>query len=70
MFGHDLKMSCAKYQENRFRIDGEIGVKHALEIIVSLTKYIYAIIMQTTLSIDESTSYLAQAHALTQMMVI
>ena len=24
MLGHDLEMSCAKFQGNRFRIDGEI----------------------------------------------
>ena len=32
MLGHDWKMSCAKFQENRFRIDGEIDEKHALHI--------------------------------------
>ena len=31
MLGHDLEMSCAKFQENRFRIDGEIDEKHALQ---------------------------------------
>ena len=30
-------MSCAKFQENRSRIDGEIDEKHALQIIVSQT---------------------------------
>ena len=35
MLGHDLEMSCAKCQENRFRIDREIDEKHALQIIVS-----------------------------------
>ena len=35
MLGHDLKMSCAKFQENRFRIDEEIDKKHALQISVS-----------------------------------
>ena len=35
MLGHDLEMSCAKFQGNRFRIDGEIDEKHALQIIVS-----------------------------------
>ena len=35
MLGHDLKISCAKFQGNRFRIDGEIDKKHALQIIVS-----------------------------------
>ena len=30
-------MSCAKFQENRFRIDGEIDEKHALQIILSQT---------------------------------
>ena len=29
------KMSCTKFQGNRFRIDGEIDKKHALQIIVS-----------------------------------
>ena len=33
--GRDLKMSCAKFQGNWFRIDGEIDEKHALQIIVS-----------------------------------
>ena len=35
MSGHDLEMSCAKFQGNRFRIDGEIKEKHVLQIIVS-----------------------------------
>ena len=37
MLGHDLalEMSCAKFQGNRFRIDGEIDKKHALQIILS-----------------------------------
>ena len=35
MLGHDLEMSCTKFHENRFRIDGEIDEKHALQIIVS-----------------------------------
>ena len=39
MLGHDLKMSCAKLQGNRFRIDGEIVEKHA--ILVNLTASIY-----------------------------
>ena len=30
MLGHDLEMACGKFQENRFRIDGEINEKHAL----------------------------------------
>ena len=34
MLGHDLKISCAKFEGNRFRIDGEIDKKHALQIIV------------------------------------
>ena len=33
--GHDL--TCAKFQGNRFRIDGEINEKHALQIIVYKT---------------------------------
>ena len=33
--GHDLEMSCRKFHENRFIIDGEIDEKHALQIIVS-----------------------------------
>ena len=37
MLGHDQKMSSAKFQRNRSRIDGEINEKHALQIIVSLT---------------------------------
>ena len=35
MLGHNLEMSCEKFQVNRFRIDGEIIEKHALQIIVS-----------------------------------
>ena len=35
MLGHDLEMACAKFPGNRFRIDGEIEEKHALQIIVS-----------------------------------
>ena len=35
ILGHDLEMSYAKFLENRFRIDGEIDEKHALQIIVS-----------------------------------
>ena len=35
MLGHDQKMSCADFQRNRFRIDGEIDEKHPLQIIVS-----------------------------------
>ena len=35
MLGQDLEMSCAKLQENRLIIDGEIDEKHALQIIVS-----------------------------------
>ena len=35
MLGHALEISCAKFYGNRFRIDGEIDKKHALEIIVS-----------------------------------
>ena len=35
MLGHDLEMSCAKFYGKRFRIDGEIVEKHALQIIVS-----------------------------------
>ena len=35
MLGHDLKISCAKFRGNRFRIAGEIDEKHALQIIVS-----------------------------------
>ena len=37
MLGHHLEMSCAKFPENQFRINGEIDEKHALQIIVSLT---------------------------------
>ena len=29
--GYDLKIACAKFQENRFIIDGEIDEKHALQ---------------------------------------
>ena len=29
MLGYDLKIACAKFQENRFIIDGEIDEKHA-----------------------------------------
>ena len=35
MLGHDLEMTCAKFQGNRFKIDGEIDKKHALQIIMS-----------------------------------
>ena len=35
MLEHDLEMSCAKFQGNQFRIDGEIDEKYALQIIVS-----------------------------------
>ena len=35
ILGHDFEMSCAKVHKNRFRIDGEIDKKHALQIIVS-----------------------------------
>ena len=35
MLGHDLEMSRAKFQGNRFRIDGEIDKIHALQIILS-----------------------------------
>ena len=28
--GHDLKITCAKFQGNRFIIDGKIDEKHAL----------------------------------------
>ena len=35
MLGHDLKMSCTKFYENRLIIDGEIDEKLALQIIVS-----------------------------------
>ena len=35
ILGHDLKMSCAKFQRNRFGIDWEIDEQHALQIIVS-----------------------------------
>ena len=34
MFGHDLEMYCAKFQANRFKIDGEVDEKHALQIIM------------------------------------
>ena len=34
LLGHDLQMSCAKFQENRFRIDGAIDEKNALQMIV------------------------------------
>ena len=37
MLGHDLEMSCAEFQVSRFRLHGEIGEKHALQIIVSWT---------------------------------
>ena len=37
MLGHDLEMSCAIFQGSRFRIDGEINKKHALQIILSYT---------------------------------
>ena len=37
MLGHDLEMTCAKFQRNRFKIDGEIKQKHALQIILSYT---------------------------------
>ena len=30
--GYDLKIACAKFQGNRFIIDGEIDEKHALQI--------------------------------------
>ena len=33
--GHNLVMSCEKFQVNRFRIDREIDANHALQIIVS-----------------------------------
>ena len=33
--GHDLEMSCAKFQGNQFWIDGEIDENHALQIIMS-----------------------------------
>ena len=29
--GYDLKITCAKFQGNRFIIDGEIDEKHALQ---------------------------------------
>ena len=32
MLGYDLKIVCAKFQENRFKIVGEINEKHALQI--------------------------------------
>ena len=32
MLGHDLEMSCAKFQGNRYRIDREIDRKHALQL--------------------------------------
>ena len=32
MLGHDLEMFCTKFNANRFRIDGEIDEKHALQI--------------------------------------
>ena len=35
MLGHDLKMSCTKFHDNRLKIDGEIDEKYALQIIVS-----------------------------------
>ena len=35
VLGHDLEISCAKIQGNRFRIDGDIDEKHALQITVS-----------------------------------
>ena len=37
MLGHDLEMSCTKFHENRFIMDGEIDEKDAadaLQIIV------------------------------------
>ena len=36
MLGLDLEMSCAKFQGNRFKFDGEIEEKHVLQVIVSL----------------------------------
>ena len=47
MLGHDLEMPSAKFQGNRFGIDGEIDEKHALQIIVS---FIF-------LSLRKSTNY-------------
>ena len=38
MLGHDLEMSCAKFLDNRFRIDGEIDKKHALQIILASSR--------------------------------
>ena len=37
VYGHDLEMSCTKFNEKRLKINGEIDEKHALEMIVSLT---------------------------------
>ena len=34
MLGYDLKISCAKFQENRFIIEGEIDKKHALHTCI------------------------------------
>ena len=34
MLGHGLEISCAKFQGNRSRIDGEIDEKHALQILL------------------------------------
>ena len=33
MLGHDLEMSCAKFQRNRFKNDGEIDKKHVFQIL-------------------------------------
>ena len=35
MLGHDLKMYCTKFHENRLITDEEINEKHALQLIVS-----------------------------------
>ena len=53
MLGHDLKMSCAKFQGNRFRIDGEINEKHNLHVIVLLS----LIIAHTCMMSDNKASY-------------
>ena len=50
--GFDLKMACAKFQGNRFRMDGEIVKKHALQIYqkynVSQARSIYILLFWST----------------------
>ena len=42
MLGHDLEMACAKFQGDRFRINGEFDEKHALQFFLNICVSYYS----------------------------